>query len=109
MPDAADRKAVPLVAVGHTDGVLSDTWQVGRVSELFEGPVLDDLLQQALAREHPRRDAHVALPWDLPDVFPNLPERDVARLERGHERRSEGKAQYLTTQAAERSVGARRP
>ena len=86
--DAADREPIALVAVGHTDRVLFDARKMRRVPQLFEGSVLDDLLEEALAREHPRRNPHVARPRDLPDVVADLPQCDVARLVRSHTGRS---------------------
>jgi len=72
-PDPADGEAVPLVAVGHADRVFDHPREVRGVFQLLEGEVIADLVQQRLARQHPRRDAHSVLLGDLPDVLPDLP------------------------------------
>jgi hypothetical protein len=71
--DAADGEAVAEVAVGEHQRVLADARQGRGVSHLLEGlSFLLHLLQEGVARVHPRRNAHVALLRDLVDVLVDL-------------------------------------
>jgi hypothetical protein len=63
-------------------------WTPGRcgVSQLHEGLVLADLVEQRLAGEHARRGVHAPLLGDLPDVVPDFLQGDAVGVVGGHTR-----------------------
>jgi len=73
------------VAIGHTEGVLCHSRQLGGVFELLERVVVADVFEEGLAGKHARGNAHLAFLWNLPDVLTEAVEFDPVELTcRGH-------------------------
>ena len=94
--DAAHWEAVALVAVRHAERVLLDARQMSGVLELGERQVVAYLVEQRLAGQYAGRDAHPVLLGNLPDVVPDLLERDVVGLVRSHVRHSVPQGKSVT-------------